>query len=79
MKLNISIDSQNEAMQTGSDAIQALKRMFRRWEDMDGSEGPVEGIFRDENGNKVGKWEIDLEVEDPTEDPERDAEEDEEA
>ena len=53
MKLQLSIDMGNDAMQDGTDLATALRREAARLED-----GFSSGYITDANGNQVGHWEI---------------------
>lgn len=64
MKLTLTIETGNDAMQTGDDLAKALKavsktvaNIFEGGEPMgDFAVSPM--TIRDDNGNRVGSWEI---------------------
>ena len=53
MKLSLTIDMGNDAMQDGTDLADCLRREAQRMED-----GFTSGYITDANGNQVGYWEI---------------------
>jgi hypothetical protein len=59
MKLTITIELGNEAMQGPRDAAGAILDAFERL----GDEPVYAGTIRDENGNTVGSWQVDEDAE----------------
>jgi hypothetical protein len=57
MKLTLEIELGNDAMQTGRDAINAIRDSFKGEEDLPLDPG-VAGKLWDINGNIVGQWEV---------------------
>lgn len=57
-KFTLSIDLGNQAMRTPADVARALRQAAERVEKYLGS--PVNMVIKDDNGNKVGTWRIEL-------------------
>lgn len=66
MRFTLTIELGNEAMKTGADLSQALRDVGQRltvvlYRDVEislATEVPLSRPIKDENGNTVGKWEI---------------------
>jgi hypothetical protein len=57
-KFMLSIELDNDAMQTGDEVAEVLSKVARQ---VDGLEYFVPGLYgnlRDENGNLVGSWQV---------------------
>ena len=53
-RFDLHIDLGNDAMQTGEDVAEALRRIATKLE----RSGHESGLVMDLNGNKVGTWEL---------------------
>jgi hypothetical protein len=61
MQLTVTITMGNDAMQTGEDLADALRRVAKEVEDLRMTEAHAErlsGRIRDVNGNTVGGWSV---------------------
>jgi hypothetical protein len=59
-RFDLSITIGNDAMQTPTDVANALRRVVRRLDNMEGGGWyDTTGPIRDYNGNRVGEWLID--------------------
>jgi hypothetical protein len=57
MKFVLEIELGNDAMQTGTDVLRAIRESLKGEEGLPLDAGTA-GILWDENGNTVGKWEV---------------------
>jgi len=57
MRFRLKIELDNDAMQTGTDVIKALRESLKDEEKLKLDDGTA-GSLWDRNGNTVGKWEV---------------------
>jgi hypothetical protein len=57
-KFTLEVELGNAAMRTAADVARALRQAAERVEKYLGS--PVNMVIKDDNGNKVGTWRIEL-------------------
>lgn len=63
-KFKLNIEMGNDAMQTPRELAEALRELATRVESIEEDETNAGAKVLDDNGNEVGAWEYDVEVED---------------
>ena len=69
-KFRLNIEMGNDAMQTPRELAEALRELATRVESIAEDETQVSAKVLDDNGNEVGSWEYEVELEEDDDDGE---------